>query len=131
MNPLIGPDGHEAQTRLSVIDFQQRVTQSGGDLKVLANVLGQAQQGNIPSYDERLGITRAEFQRYLYLIFSKTLEPMNAVCREEAKKQGVAFIDVTEICKLAQTKTELNPVTSIISPAKCTGSGWKPCCRKL
>ena len=78
----------QAQTRLSVIDFQQRVTQSGGDLKVLANVLGQAQQGNIPSYDERLGITKAEFQRYLYLIFSKTLEPSGRTVKLALTREG-------------------------------------------
>ena len=78
----------QAQTRLSVIDFQQRVTQSGGDLKVLANVLGQAQQGTIPSYDERLGITQAEFQRYLYLIFSKTLEPSGRTVKLALTREG-------------------------------------------
>lgn len=78
----------QAQTRLSVIDFQQRVTQSGGDLKVLANVLGQAQQGTIPSYDERLGITQAEFQRYLYLIFSKTLEPSGKSVKLALSREG-------------------------------------------
>ncbi len=86
--PGIAAQFMQAQTRLSVIDFQQRVTQSGGDLKVLANVLGQAQQGNIPSYDERLGITRAEFQRYLYLIFSKTLEPSGKSAKLALTREG-------------------------------------------
>jgi hypothetical protein len=76
----------QAQPRVSVIDFQQRVAQSGGDLKVLANVLGQAQQGNIPSYDERLGISRAEFQRYL--IFRNTLESSGRTVRLALYRDG-------------------------------------------
>ncbi|WP_407568642.1 hypothetical protein [Deinococcus altitudinis] len=76
----------QAQPRVSVIDFQQRVAQSGGDLKVLASVLGQAQQGNIPSYDERLGISRAEFQRYL--IFRNTLESSGKTVKLTLYREG-------------------------------------------
>lgn len=83
-----------SQARVSVLDFQQRVVQSGGDLKVLANVLGQAQQGRVPSYDERLGITRAEFQRYL--IFRNTLEPSGRSVRLAVSREGnrLTFGDV-------------------------------------
>ncbi|WP_407539760.1 hypothetical protein Q0M94_16550 [Deinococcus radiomollis] len=76
----------QAQTRVSVVDFQQRVAQSGGDLKVLAGVLGQAQSGNIPSYDERLGISRTEFQRYL--IFRNTLEPSGKTVKLSLYREG-------------------------------------------
>ena len=76
----------QAQPRVSVIDFQQRVAQSGGDLKVLASVLGQAQSGNIPSYDERLGISRTEFQRYL--IFRNTLESSGKTVKLTLYREG-------------------------------------------
>lgn len=76
----------QSQSYVSVVDFQQRVVQSGGDLKVLANVLGQARQGDIPSYDERLGISRAEFQRYL--IFRSTLEPSGKMVRLTLSREG-------------------------------------------
>ena len=78
----------QQRTETAVIELQQQVALAGGDLKVLANVLGQAQQGNIPSYDERLGITRAEFQRYLYLIFSKTLEPSGRTVKLALTREG-------------------------------------------
>ena len=79
-----------AQPRVSVVDFQQRVVESGGDLKVLASVLGQAQQGNIPSYDERLGITRSEFQRYL--IFRSTLVPSGRSLRLTVSRDGSRLV---------------------------------------
>ncbi|WP_424951482.1 hypothetical protein [Deinococcus sp.] len=98
----------QSQTRVSVIDFQQRVTQSGGDLKVLANVLGQAQQGNIPSYDERLGITRAEFQRYL--IFRNTLEPSGRNVKLALSREGnrLVFGDIPGIGSLKGLSIDLS-----------------------
>ena len=80
----------QSQSYVSVVDFQQRVVQSGGDLKVLANVLGQARQGDIPSYDERLGISRAEFQRYL--IFRSTLEPSGKMIRLTLSREGSRLV---------------------------------------
>ena len=97
--------------QIGVMDFSRNGTPDDFRPK-FARLLSQAIEltgGNarhvlvisIPDYDY------LPFRKFGRQNISKDLEPMNAVCREEAKKQGVAFIDVTEICKLAQTKTEL------------------------
>ncbi|GGQ96216.1 hypothetical protein [Deinococcus ruber] len=83
----------ETQPGISVVELQQRVSQGGGDLKILASVVGQIQNGNIPIYDERLGISRAEFQRFL--IFRNTLEPSGRTVRLSLLRDGsrLAFTD--------------------------------------
>ena len=53
-------------------ELQQQVAQAGGDLKVLANMVSQTQQGNLPKYDPRIRIPQATFQRYI--VFRNTLE---------------------------------------------------------
>ena len=83
----------EARAGISVVELQQRVLQGGGDLKILASVVGQIQSGSVPSYDERLGITRTEFQRFL--IFRNTLEPSGRTVRLSVLRDAahVAFTD--------------------------------------
>ncbi|WP_425146952.1 hypothetical protein [Deinococcus sp.] len=83
----------ETRPGISVVELQQRVSQGGGDLRILASVVGQLQEGNIPSYDERLGISRAEFQRFL--IFRNTLEPSGRSVRLSVSRDGnrVTFTD--------------------------------------
>lgn len=97
--------------QIGVMDYSRRSTPEEFRPK-FARLLSQAVElsgGNprhvlvisIPDYDY------LPYRKFGRRNISKTLVPMNAVCREEAKKQGVVFIDVTEICKLAQSKTEL------------------------
>ena len=69
----------EPKSGISVVELQRRVSECGGDLKVLASVVGQIQSSGVPSYDERLCLSRAEFQRLL--IFRPTLEQSGRTVR--------------------------------------------------
>lgn len=93
--PTAGVIAQVLETRpgISVVELQQRVSQGGGDLKILASVVGQIQNGNIPTYDERLGISRAEFQRFL--IFRNTLEASGRTVRLSLLRDAnrLAFTD--------------------------------------
>ena len=62
----------QQRTETAVIELQQQVALAGGDLKVLANMISQTQQGNLPRYDPRIRIPQAAFQRYI--VFRNTLE---------------------------------------------------------
>lgn len=52
-------------SRLTVVDLQNRVLEVGGSREALKNVLATIANGSTPAYDERLGISRAEFSKYL------------------------------------------------------------------
>jgi hypothetical protein len=79
-----------ARSVLSVLQIQQRVARAGGDLKVLDNILGQVKQGNLSSYDERVGISRTELQNLL--IFQKTLEPSGRQTRLAVSQSGTRLV---------------------------------------
>lgn len=55
----------EERPSLVLVDLQQRVIRAGGSPDALRAVMTSAARGQRPSYDERLGIPRAEFERYL------------------------------------------------------------------
>lgn len=52
-------------SRLTVVDLQERVMAAGGSREALQKVLAVISGGGVPTYDERLGITRAEFRKYI------------------------------------------------------------------
>lgn len=67
---LLPQPGQSAQimklgSRLTIVDLQKRVLDTGGSREALQKVLEQAAKGQVPSYDERLNISRAEFGKYL------------------------------------------------------------------
>ncbi len=53
------------ETRLTVVDLQQRVIEVGGSPDALRAVLASTARGEVPVYDMRLGISKEEFGRYL------------------------------------------------------------------
>lgn len=52
-------------SRIAAVDLQEKVIEAGGSRRALQNVLAVIAQGGVPSYDENLGISRAEFGKYL------------------------------------------------------------------
>lgn len=62
----------QVRSSLSVVQLRQRVMQEGGDLRVLADIVEQSKAGAVPSYNVRLNISQAEFQRYI--VFQDVLE---------------------------------------------------------
>ncbi len=60
------------ETAVIELQLQQQVALAGGDLKVLANMVSQMQQGNLPKYDPRIRIPQAALQRYI--VFRNTLD---------------------------------------------------------
>ena len=110
---LAPPPGIQVQVmqpeiEISVLDFQKRVRDSGGDLKVLAYILGQADKGLKPTYDERLGIARDEFQRYL--IFRNTLKQSSRSIRLNITRSGnrLTFGDTAGASILKGLSIDLN-----------------------
>lgn len=70
LSALLPQPGQSAQvmklgSRLAIVDLQKRVVDTGGSREALQKVLEQAAWGQVPSYDERLNISRAEFGKYL------------------------------------------------------------------
>lgn len=63
----------ERRSSLSMIELSMRVVNVGGDPAALKEVMASAARGVTPTYNERLGITRKEFQNYL--AFQPTLAP--------------------------------------------------------
>lgn len=55
----------------SLIELQRRVKDAGGSPSALGEVLRTAAKGEIPDYNEALGISRSEFKKYL--IFEPSL----------------------------------------------------------
>lgn len=53
------------ETRLTIVDLQQRVIEVGGSPDALRTVLASKARGELPVYDARLGISKEEFGRYL------------------------------------------------------------------
>jgi hypothetical protein len=95
LQTLVPTSGTSAQLMVIQSDFsafqiQQRVVQAGGDLKVLDSVLGQVQQGDLSSYDERLGISRTEFRNML--VFRRTLKPSSKQVRMVISQSGTRLV---------------------------------------
>ncbi|PNY81143.1 hypothetical protein [Deinococcus koreensis] len=55
------------QPNLTILDLTRRVMYVQGNREALNKVLSDYQSGVQPTYDERLGITREEFKRYLVI----------------------------------------------------------------
>lgn len=55
------------QPNLTIVDLTRRVAYVQGNREALNKVLSDYQSGVQPTYDERLGITREEFKRYLVI----------------------------------------------------------------
>lgn len=55
------------QPKLTIVDLTRRVVSVQGNREALNKVLSDYQSGVQPTYDERLGITREEFKRYLVI----------------------------------------------------------------
>lgn len=72
---LLPGNGQVAQiiklgSKLTVVELQKRVLEVGGSREALQNVLAVIAKGGMPTYDERLGITRDEFSELSkYLAF--------------------------------------------------------------
>ncbi|MFC4452448.1 hypothetical protein [Deinococcus sonorensis] len=89
--PLPGQQAQFMDTRSRLlVTLQQRVFEENGDPVVLADKLKQIEQGKVPSYDERLGITRAEFQRYV--VIQKTLEPSGRTFRLSVSRDALHLV---------------------------------------
>ncbi|GGR71035.1 hypothetical protein GCM10008959_35910 [Deinococcus seoulensis] len=61
----------ERRPSISTVDLQLRVASVGGNPQALQQVIVSAARGVQPTYDERLGISRDEFKRYL--VFQEVL----------------------------------------------------------
>ncbi|ABF46376.1 hypothetical protein Dgeo_2082 [Deinococcus geothermalis DSM 11300] len=61
----------ERRSSLAFVELQQRVAMAGGSRDALRAVMLSVAKGEAPTYDERLGISRQEFQQYV--VFQPTL----------------------------------------------------------
>lgn len=76
----------EQRPNLTLVELQRRVTLRGGSPDALKAVIASAAKGQRPSYDERLGIPRAEFERYL--VFQPVLTPTGKVVKLPLTREG-------------------------------------------
>ncbi|WP_246580563.1 hypothetical protein [Deinococcus aestuarii] len=76
----------EQQPRLTLVALQQQVTRAGGSPDALRAVMVSAAKGQKPAYDERLGITRTEFERYL--VFQPVLTATGKVLKLPLSREG-------------------------------------------
>lgn len=76
----------EQRPSVTLVELQQRVTIAGGSRDALLGVMASVQRGDRPSYDERLGITREEFQQYL--VFQPVLVPSGRSLRLPLTRDG-------------------------------------------
>lgn len=84
-------------TRLTILDMQQRVLSVGGSREALQNAMASVAKGQIPAYDARLGISQAEFDRYIanYIAFQPTFESTGKTMRLSVVRDAsrVTFTD--------------------------------------
>ncbi|WP_245872806.1 hypothetical protein [Deinococcus planocerae] len=76
----------EQRPRLTLVELQQRVTRVGGSPDALRAVMMSAAKGQKPTYDERLGLTREEFERYL--VFQPVLATTGKVLKLPLTREG-------------------------------------------
>ncbi|WP_264775470.1 hypothetical protein [Deinococcus aetherius] len=76
----------EQQPRLTLVELQRQVTRVGGSPDALRAVMVSAAKGEKPAYDERLGITRGEFERYL--VFQPILSATGRVLKLPLSREG-------------------------------------------
>ncbi|ACO47233.1 Conserved hypothetical protein, precursor [Deinococcus deserti VCD115] len=69
----------ERRASLSLVDLSLRVMNVGGDPQALNQVMASAQRGEMPAYNERLGISKKEFLSYL--VFQPTLASTSRTLR--------------------------------------------------
>lgn len=55
----------ERRSSLAIIELSMQVVKVGGDPDALKEVMASAARGVTPTYNERLGISRTDFQRYI------------------------------------------------------------------
>lgn len=71
---------------LTLVELQRQVTRAGGSPDALRAVMVSAAKGQKPSYDERLGISRVEFERYL--VFQPVLVPTGKSVKLPLTREG-------------------------------------------
>ncbi|WP_240738372.1 hypothetical protein [Deinococcus fonticola] len=80
-------------SRLTAVDLQNRVLEVGGSREALQAVLAVIARGGMPVYDERLGISKAEFGKYL--AFQPLLIPTGKTVKLPVTRDAsrVTFLD--------------------------------------
>jgi hypothetical protein len=68
------------------VELPQRVAAIGGDREALRVTLSKAARGEIPQYDQRLGISREEFESYL--VFQSSLVPSGRRLKLPVTREG-------------------------------------------
>ncbi|MBB5234380.1 hypothetical protein [Deinococcus budaensis] len=68
------------------VELPQRVAQLGGDREALRAALTKVARGELPEYDQRLGISRAEFDSYL--VFQSSLAPVGKRLKLPLTREG-------------------------------------------
>lgn len=76
----------EQRPSLTLVELQRRVTTVGGSREALSAVMASVQKGDRPVYDERLGISREEFQQYL--VFQPVLTPIGRSLKLPLTREG-------------------------------------------
>lgn len=76
----------EQRSDLALVELQRRVTEVNGSRDALRSLMISFARGERPEYDERLGITREEFQRYL--VFRPVLVPAGKPVRLNVARDG-------------------------------------------
>ncbi|WP_245558009.1 hypothetical protein [Deinococcus apachensis] len=76
----------EQRPSLALVGLQQRVTIAGGSREALSAVMASVQKGDRPAYDERLNISREEFQQYL--VFQPVLTPSGRSLKLPVTREG-------------------------------------------
>lgn len=93
--PLLPLPGQTVQimklgSQLTVVNLQQRVIEVGGSREALQNVLATISRGGVPSYDERLGISRDEFGKYI--AFQPVLLPTGKSLKIPVVREGTRLL---------------------------------------
>lgn len=68
------------------LELPQRVAAIGGDREALRITLSKAARGEVPQYDQRLGISRQEFESYL--VFEPSLVPNGKKLKLPLSREG-------------------------------------------
>ncbi|GGK28201.1 hypothetical protein GCM10008955_22450 [Deinococcus malanensis] len=76
----------ERRSSLSLVDLSLRVINVGGDPQALNQVMASAQRGEMPTYSERLGISKKEFLSYV--VFQPTLAATNRTIRMSVSRDS-------------------------------------------
>lgn len=79
----------QRSARVVSLELQQRVALANGSREALFALLASAARGEPLKYDQRLGITQEEFQRYTrYMVFQPTLVPTGKSVRLNLNRDG-------------------------------------------